>query len=88
MSREDFVRATRGDETLVKKLKEILKVNKHCTAECWEVVKFTCHVVVTMIKAQPSCIERFNEHNFEETLAEAIRSQESVMLFSNIGNHV
>lgn len=78
MSREDFARATPGDETMVKKLKEILKVNKHCTAECLEVVKLTCHVVVAMIKAQPSCIQRFNEHNFEETLAETLETMSEV----------
>uniref|UniRef100_K4A232 Uncharacterized protein n=1 Tax=Setaria italica TaxID=4555 RepID=K4A232_SETIT len=67
-----------GDETMVKKLKEILKVNKHSTAECLEVVKLTCHMVVAVIKAQPSCIQRFNEHNFEETLAETLETMSEV----------
>ncbi|RCV10125.1 hypothetical protein SETIT_2G087200v2 [Setaria italica] len=66
------------NETMVKKLKEILKVNKHSTAECLEVVKLTCHMVVAVIKAQPSCIQRFNEHNFEETLAETLETMSEV----------
>jgi hypothetical protein len=65
-----------GDETLVKKL------------ECLEVAKLTCHLVVALIQAQPSCVQRFNEHNFEETLAEASQTMSELddcMLFAGDG---
>ncbi|CAL5091938.1 unnamed protein product [Urochloa decumbens] len=85
VSREDFARATPADEMLAKKLKEILNANRHCTAECLKVVKLTCQVVVAIIRVKPSCIQRFNEHNLEGTLAEALETMSEVddcMLFT------
>jgi hypothetical protein len=34
--------------------------------------------VVALIQAQPSCVQRFNEHDFEETLAEASETMSEV----------
>jgi hypothetical protein len=78
VSKEEFAHATPEDTTLVKKLKEILKLNKHNTAECLRVVKLTCQVVIAMIQAKPSCIQYFNEHNFKEALTEALGSMSEV----------
>ena len=73
MSKEDFARAIHEDAALVKKLAEILNVNKHSKAECLRVVKLT------------SCIQRFNEHSFKESLTEALETMEETdgcMLFA------
>jgi SMC interacting uncharacterized protein involved in chromosome segregation len=53
ISEEDFARATPEDAALVEKLKEILKLNKHSTTECFRVVKLTCQMVIAMIQVKP-----------------------------------
>ncbi|XP_022679653.1 uncharacterized protein LOC111256243 [Setaria italica] len=87
ISREDFARSTPEDAALAKKLKDILEANKQCTAEseCLRVVKLTCQMVIAMIQAKPSCIQRFNEHNFKEALTETLGTMSEVdncMLFA------
>ena len=85
MSKEDFARAIHEDAALVKKLAEILNVNKHSKAECLRVVKLTCRVVIAMVEDEPSCIQRFNEHSFKESLTEALETMEETdgcMLFA------
>nr|TKW30170.1 hypothetical protein SEVIR_2G017401v2 [Setaria viridis] len=87
ISREDFARSTPEDAALAKKLKDILEVNKQRTAqsECFRVVKLTCQMVIAMIQAKPSCIQRFNEHNFKEALTETLGTMSEVdncMLFA------
>jgi hypothetical protein len=85
ITKEDFARATPEDAALVKKLKEILKLNKHSTAECLRVVKLTCQVVTAMIQVKPSCIAHFNDHNFKKELSEALETMLEVddcMLFA------
>ncbi|RCV10124.1 hypothetical protein SETIT_2G087100v2 [Setaria italica] len=87
ISREDFARSTPKDAALAKKLKDILDVNKLCTAksECLRVVKLTCQMVIAMIQAKPSYIQYFNEHNFKEALTETLGTMSEVdncMLFA------
>lgn len=91
ISKEDFAGAIPEDDAaLVKKSIEILKVNKHSTAECLRVVKLTCQMVIAMIQAKSSCIQHFNdnEHKFKEELSKASETTSEIddcMLFS--GNH-
>jgi hypothetical protein len=85
ISEEDFARATPEDAALVEKLKEILKLNKHSTTECFRVVKLTCQMVIAMIQAKPSCIAHFKEHNFKKELDEALETMSEIdecMLFA------
>ncbi|XP_022679642.1 uncharacterized protein LOC111256242 [Setaria italica] len=87
ISREDFVRAIHEDAALVKKLAEVLKLNKQCTAECLRVAKLTCQVVIAMVQAKPSFVQHFNEHNFKEELTEALEIMSEVdgcMLFASL----
>ncbi|RCV09262.1 hypothetical protein SETIT_2G013200v2 [Setaria italica] len=87
ISREDFVRAIHEDAALVKKLAQVLKVNKQCTAECLRVAKLTCQVVIAMVQAKPSFVQDFNEHNFKEELTEALEIMSEVdgcMLFASL----
>jgi uncharacterized linocin/CFP29 family protein len=83
--KEDSVRATIKDASLVKKLKEILESNKRRSAECLMIVKLICQVVIAMTKIKHSCIEQFNEHNFTEALTKALETISEVddcMLFT------
>lgn len=87
ISREDFVRAIHEDAALVKKLAEVLKLNKHSTFECLRVAKLTCQVVIAMVQAKPSFVQHFNEHNFKEELTEALEIMSEVdgcMLFASL----
>jgi predicted histidine transporter YuiF (NhaC family) len=80
ISEEDFARATPEDAALVEKLKEILKLNKHSTTECFRVVKLTCQMVIAMIQ-----VSMINEHNFQEELDEALETMSEIdecMLFA------
>ncbi|KAF8783639.1 hypothetical protein HU200_000436 [Digitaria exilis] len=84
ISGKDFACAIPEDEALVKKFIEILKVNKHNTAECLKVVKLTCQMVIAMIQAKPDCIRHFNEH-FKEALSKAVTTMKEIddcMLFA------
>ncbi|CAO1939354.1 unnamed protein product [Urochloa humidicola] len=85
ISKEEFARAIPEDASLVKNLVEILKLNKHSTAECLRIVKLTCQVVITMVQVKPSCIQHFNEHNFKEAMTEVLETMSEVddcMLFA------
>ncbi|CAO1939943.1 unnamed protein product [Urochloa humidicola] len=86
---EDFARGARilEDAALEEKLVEILKANKHSTAECLRVVKLTCQVVIAMVQVKPICIQRFNGLKLRGTLAQAFKTMSEVddcMLF--VGN--
>lgn len=74
-SEQDFTRPSPDeDETLAKKLMEILEVNKRSTAEFFRILKVTYQVVIPMIQAVPSCIKYFNEQNFKEALTEILKT--------------
>lgn len=73
-SEQDFTRPSPEDEALVKKVMEILEVNKGSTAEFFRILKVTSQVVVPMIQAVPSCMKYFNELNFKEELTEILKT--------------
>ncbi|KAE8784394.1 hypothetical protein D1007_42084 [Hordeum vulgare] len=82
---DDYSRAIPDNAALVKKLKEVVEMDKVGTTDGWMILKRVCQMLIALVQLKPSCISELNQHNFKEALPKGLATMSGVdncMLFA------